>query len=67
MHSTDSGGCYWCLNLRSFDVNDIGIEPTDIPPDARLGVTARECGPRTSPASCHIPDADQSWRIATGG
>ena len=33
-------------NLRSFDVNHISIEPTDIPPDATIGVTALEVRPQ---------------------
>lgn len=44
--STDSAGLLLVPDLRSFDVNHIGIEPTDIPPDATIGVTALEVRPQ---------------------
>jgi outer membrane usher protein len=44
--STDSAGLLLVPDLRSFDFNHIGIEPTDIPPDATIGVIAREVRPQ---------------------
>ncbi|WP_244137171.1 fimbria/pilus outer membrane usher protein [Burkholderia pyrrocinia] len=43
---TNSAGRRLVPDLRSFDVNHIGIEPTDIPPDAAIAFTTREVRPQ---------------------
>ncbi|KUZ98490.1 usher protein [Burkholderia ubonensis] len=43
---TNSAGRLLVPDLRSFDVNHIGIDPTDIPPDAAISFTTREVRPQ---------------------
>ncbi|MBR0667021.1 fimbrial biogenesis outer membrane usher protein [Roseomonas hellenica] len=43
---TGSGGRLILPELRSFDVNRVAIEPTDIPADAAVPVTSREVRPQ---------------------
>ncbi len=43
---TNSAGRLLVPDLRSFDVNRIGIDPTDIPPDAAIAFTTREVRPQ---------------------
>ncbi|MBR0650384.1 fimbrial biogenesis outer membrane usher protein [Roseomonas terrae] len=43
---TGSGGRIIVPDLRSYDVNRIGIDPTDVPPDAVLPYTSREVRPQ---------------------
>ena len=42
---TDSGGRRLVPDLRSFDVNHVSIDPTDLPADALASVTARDVRP----------------------
>jgi outer membrane usher protein len=44
--STDSAGQLLIPDLRSFDINHISIEPTDIPPDVTLAFSSREVRPQ---------------------
>ena len=43
---TDSAGRLLLPSLRSFDLNRIAIEPTDVPPDASVATTTREVRPQ---------------------
>jgi len=43
---TNSSGRLLVPDMRSFDLNHISIEPTDIPPDVTLGYAARELRPQ---------------------
>jgi outer membrane usher protein len=44
--STDSAGRLLVPDMRSFDLNHIAIEPTDIPPDSTIDITARTVRPQ---------------------
>jgi outer membrane usher protein len=44
--STSSSGRLLVPDMRSFDLNHIAIEPTDIPPDATIDVATREMRPQ---------------------
>jgi outer membrane usher protein len=44
--STNSAGRLLVPDMHSFDLNHIAIEPTDIPQDATIDVTAREVRPQ---------------------
>ena len=44
--STNSSGRLLVPDMRSFDLNHIAIEPTDIPPDATIDVATREVRPQ---------------------
>jgi outer membrane usher protein len=43
---TNSAGRLLVPDMRSFDLNHLAIEPTDIPPDATIDVTTREVWPQ---------------------
>jgi outer membrane usher protein len=43
---TNSAGRLLVPDMRSFDLNHLAIEPTDIPPDATIEVTTREVRPQ---------------------
>jgi outer membrane usher protein len=43
---TNSAGRLLVPDMRSFDLNHLAIEPTDIPPDATIDVTTREVRPQ---------------------
>jgi outer membrane usher protein len=43
---TNSAGRLLVPDMRSFDLNHLAIEPTDIPPDATMDVTTREVRPQ---------------------
>jgi outer membrane usher protein len=43
---TDSSGRLLVPDMRSFDVNHINIEPTDIPPDITINTASREMRPQ---------------------
>ncbi len=43
---TDSSGRLLVPDMRSFDLNHINIEPTDIPPDVTVNTAAREMRPQ---------------------
>ena len=43
---TDSAGQILVPDLRSFDINNLSIDPTDIPPDATVGYTQRQVRPQ---------------------
>jgi outer membrane usher protein len=43
---TDSSGQLLVPDLRSFDLNHISIDPTDVPPDATVSYTQREVRPQ---------------------
>lgn len=44
--STDSAGRLLVPDMRSFDLNHIAIDPSDIPPDAAIAITTREMRPQ---------------------
>ena len=44
--STNSSGRLLVPDMRSFDLNRIAIEPTDIPPDATMNTATRELRPQ---------------------
>jgi len=44
--TTDSSGRLLVPDMRAFDLNQIAIEPDDIPPDSTIDVTAREVRPQ---------------------
>lgn len=44
--STDSTGRLLVPDMRSFDLNRIAIQPTDIPPDATINVAKKEMRPQ---------------------
>jgi outer membrane usher protein len=44
--STNSSGRLLVPDMRSFDLNHIAIEPTDIPPEATIDVATREMRPQ---------------------
>ncbi|MGA3081142.1 MAG: fimbria/pilus outer membrane usher protein [Terracidiphilus sp.] len=44
--STNSSGRLLVPDMRSFDLNHVGIDPTDIPPDATINVATRAFRPR---------------------
>ena len=44
--STNSSGRLLVPDMRSFDLNHIAIEPTDIPPDATINTATRELRPQ---------------------
>lgn len=46
MGRTNSAGRLLVPDLRSFAANRLAIEPTDLPPDTTIGVTAREVRPQ---------------------
>lgn len=43
---TDSSGRLLVPDMRSFDLNHIAIDPTDVPPDSTIDITAREVRPQ---------------------
>lgn len=45
MGRTDGAGCLLVPELRSFEINHLSIEPTDVPADASITITCREVRP----------------------
>lgn len=43
---TNSAGRLLVPDMRSFDLNHLAIEPTDVPPDATIDITTREVRPQ---------------------
>ena len=68
MGKTDSGGRLLVPELRSFDINRLAIDPTDVPADAAVALAEREVRPRLPLwRRGQVPDAGQSWRLAASG
>ena len=65
---TNAAGRLLVPDLRSFDVNRLAIEPTDIPQDTSIDATTREVRlPRPLGRRGPVPGEGQPWRVAALG
>jgi outer membrane usher protein len=64
---TNSAGRLLVPDMRSFDLNHLAIEPTDVPPDATIDVTTREVRPQDRSGSHQVSGENQPRRTIGAG